>query len=149
MKKMKLLVCAVLVASLVMGIAVAGSQSVSAKTKKVSTVIIKMTNKKISYKKIANAKEYLGSDDWGESLIGIGKTKKVKIAKKCKFYRINFKKGPKSYCKISKKKLIKLLKGDLKPAKETEKGKTFYAAVAFTLTIKKGKVVKVKEIYEP
>ena len=149
MKKMKLLVCALLVASLAMGMAVTGSQSVSAKTKKKTVIIIKMTNKKISYKKSIGLKKLLGDDIIGDGLVGIGKTKKIKIAKKCKFYYIDYKKDPKKMVKASKKKLIKMLKGDIKPAKMTERGKTFYAGIAFKLTIKKGKVVKVKQIYEP
>ena len=149
MKKMKLLVCALLVASLAMGMAVTGSQSVAAKTKKKTVIIIKMTNKKISYKKSIGLTKYLGSDILGNGLVGIGKTKKIKIAKKCKFYYItNYKKDSKKIVRGSKKKLIKMLKGDIKPAKMTERGKTFYAGIAFKLTIKKGKVVKVKQIYE-
>ena len=147
MKKMKLLVCALMVATLAIGVFATGAQNVPAKTKKTNGIILKMTSKKITYKKTTMASKYFGKDAQWEGIIGVGKTKKAKLAKKCKFYYINYKKNAKKVVKTTKKKLMKMLKKD-KAASLTENGKSYYMGFAFDITIKKGKVVKIKQVYQ-
>lgn len=144
---MKVLFCGLIIASLAMSVLVSGTQPISAKTRTKDIIICKITNKSITYRKSIFASKYFKKSVGWENIIGYGKAKKIKISKNAKYYMINYNKNALKAVKATKKKFMKqIIQFDSKRYKEH--GQVYFTGIACKITIKKGKIVKIKQVFQ-
>ena len=137
----------VLVGVLVIALSVAAftAPAVQAKTK--DAVIWKMTSKNVTYRKSISSSQLLGKKAGWENIVGHGKKMTTKISKKAKFYILKNGASITAVKKVSKKAFMKQVK-KIGAEKDTQFGKTFYYGVACRITIKNGKIVKIKQVFQ-
>lgn len=142
MKKVrKLLIAVVVMLCLVMAAQAGGAETSSAKTvKKITVAKIKGTT--LSYHKAVNNITIMKDPQW-ENIVGYGKKKTIKMAKKTKFYLLNVE-TMKPY-KVTKKKFLKKI---AQYSKSTENGVTYYGGTYCKMTVKNGKCVKLVQGYQ-
>lgn len=134
---------------LVMGIVgVAPKADIFAATSTKKIVIWSLKGTDLKYYK-ASWSDEIGLD-WSTQIVGSGKQKKIKLAKNATFYLISFDdKGNTKNKKVSKKTFCKKLNKYYKAEKCKEGKISYVTGMACKITIKKGKVVKVVQIYQP
>lgn len=126
----------------------------SAATEK-NVILSSLRKNKIRYVKSDFNYNYKSDVDWGfERMIGYGKRRTLKLAKKCKFYAIDYVQGPDVYKRVSKQNYRKLMKS-YKFSRVYFTGFTkggdfievpYYSGLVCKLVIKNKRIVKVYEI---
>ena len=139
-------VCILVLAMGVTGVITHNSPADAATSEK-TVIVWSMKGNTLKYYKA------LWSDEAGLSystaIVGTGKRKTIKVAKNAKFYLLKIDYDEVQPKKVSKKKFMKYLKKNGKPAKEEEEGISYVNGMACSITIKNGKVIKMEQVYQP
>lgn len=145
MKLFKSIICLTVALCIMTNVLYFGVGEVSAKNQTKQVVIWKMNNKKMKYRKSIMVSKYLGKNAGWENIIGYGRLKKSRISSKAKFYLLDL---YSSKLKLVSRSAFKKMANNYGAKRYKERGKVYYWGMACKITIKNGKIIKIKQVYQ-